>query len=357
MSDDSQPAEIPPTPESTPPSSNSTPAVPAGSPAQPGRATPPASAASAPAQSAGTTPPLPPGASAAPMPSRPDGPPIDIIMPAPKKPFTIPPYAGCLVKMIFGFTFLLVLGYCALVALNPKAQKWATQGGADGSGGPTPFKAVNQLLALPAQAVGKTKNVVAASDARVGVLDNVIAEDEKKNGKGGKGAVESKPLTDPFSTAAPTPGKSAARAAAAAAEAGGGEPDNRVSRQAILALAAKGDDDDGPPKPILPKPVAPTVAPPPPGPAEMKLAGGVVLRNSSPAGVPPASAPFMYWAAGLNVSGVSTSTPPRFLMNGKLVVAGDEVNRQLGVVFERLDSAAKLIYFKDKTGAVVTRSY
>ena len=90
-------------------------------------------------------------------------------------------------------------------------------------GGPTPFKAVNQILAIPAQAVGKTKDVVAASDARVGVLDNVIAEEEgKAKGKGGSGGAP----VDPYAAAnallggstAPAPGMSAARTAAAAAE-------------------------------------------------------------------------------------------------------------------------------------------
>src|SRR6478609_9911904 len=310
MSDDSQPPSTPP----------GTPVPPPGStPAQPSATTPAQPAVS------------------------PSNPPIDILMPTPKKPFTIPPYAGCFVKMIFGFTVLLVMGYCALVALNPKAQKWATQGAKDGSGGPTPFNALNQILAIPAQAIGKTKDVVAASDARVGLLDKVIATDDKKTAR------DAKPLADPFSS--PAAGGSSARAKAAAE---GDSEDNRVSRAALLALAAKGDADG--PAPVAAHPVAP-VAPPPPGPAEMKLAGGIVLTNSSPAGAPAASAPFMYWVAGLTISGVSNSTPPRFLMNGRLVHLGDEVNKQLGVNFDHLDAAAKLIYFRDKSGAVVTRSY
>jgi hypothetical protein len=65
----------------------------------------------------------------------------------------------------------------------------------------------------------------------------------------------------------------------------------------------------------------------------------------------------MYWVASLSISGVSKSSPARFLMNNHLVREGDEVNRQLGVTFDHLDAAAKLIYFRDKGGAVVTRSY
>src|SRR4051812_3447698 len=193
-------SEAPP-PSGVPP--GSTPAQPAAGPT--------------PAQ-AGATP------SAAPMPARASAPPIEYAMPAPKKPFAIPAYAGCLVKMIFGFVVLLIMGYCALVALNPKARQWATQGGKDGSGGPTPFKAVNQILAIPAQAIGKTKDVVAASDARVGVLNNVIADDAKK------GAQEYRPLDDPFAKPAGKPG---------AAAADKNPDDKRISSAALLDLAAK----------------------------------------------------------------------------------------------------------------------
>lgn len=321
MSEDSKPPETPP-----------------GAPVPPTH--------SAPAQPASTP-------SVAPMGS-PSHPPIDYAMPAPKKPFKIPPYAGCLVKMIFGFVVLIIMGYCALVALNPKAQKWATQGAKDGSGGPTPFKAMNQILAIPAQAIGKTKDVVAKSDARVGVLDNVIATDEKA----AKARQEAKPLTDPFGSSGPAkgPGQSAARAAGAAEDNAGGDIEGKISREALLAKAARDTAEESKPK-TAPVRAAATTPPPPPGPAELKLPGGIVLTNSSPVGVAPASAPFMYWVAGLNISGVSNSSPARFLMNNKLVREGDEVNKQLSVFFDHLDGTAKLIYFRDKDGAVVTRSY
>ena len=277
MSDDSKPPETPsPTPASVP------------------------DQASTPAQSSGTTPATPSTTPAvnpsnAPLVS-PSNPPIDILMPTPKKPFSIPPYAGCFVKMLLGFTVLLVMGYCALVALNPKAQKWATQGAKDGSGGPTPFKALNQILAIPAQAIGKTKDVVAKSDARVGVLDNVIAADDKKSAK------EAKPLIDPFGGG---PATNTARAKGAAEDAG---DENHISREALLAKAARDTAEvDGKPKQAPARPVA-VVAPPPPGPPELRLPGGITLTNSSPAGAPPASAPFMYWVAGLNIGGESIAS-------------------------------------------------
>jgi len=281
--------------------------------------------------------------SKAPIPMPSSRPPFDVLMPTPKKPFSLPPYTLSLIKMLFGFTVLLVICYCALVALNPKARKWATQ-----KDGPTPFKALNQILAIPAQAIGKTKDVVATNDARVGALDRVITDSEK--GKAGPAAA-AKPLEDPFGK--PATDASAARAAAAA-----GKEDNaaQISREALLAMAEQNAHAAEAPKPA---PVRPAVveAPPPPGPAELNLGGGVAITNSSPAGAPAASSPFMYWVAGLTVSGVSNGSPARFLMNGRLVREGDEVNKQLAITFERVDAPAKLIYFRDKGGAIVTRSY
>ncbi len=328
MSDDQK------TPESPAP-------VPAGDSAPP---VAPASTASTPAQP-GTDPSsvLPPPSSA-PTPA-----PIEYALPAPKTSLPTPALVknlGCLFKLMFGFTILLCAGYFALVALNPKARQWATQGGKDGSGGPTPFKALNLILAIPAQAIGKTKDVVAASDARTGIVNKVVAEEEAKT----KETKTSRPLTDIFSKPAAEPGKPAA--------AGDKEADdNSVSRQRLLALAEKSAAEDGPAKPAAVAPVPVAAPPPPPGPAEMKLGGGITVTNQTATTATPASAPFMYWVAGLGVSGVSTTSPARFLMNGRLVQEGDEVNRSLGVTFDHLDGAAKLIYFRDKNGAVVTRSY
>lgn len=247
-----------------------------------------------------------------------------------------------MVKMLFGFGFLLVVAYSALVALNPRARDWATS-----ANGPTPFEFVNQILALPARLVGKTRDVVAANDARVGVLDRVIAADAK-----GTTGSAGKPLTDPFGPRVATPGMSAARAAAA----GEVQDGNRVSREALLALAAKDTAEVAPPQPAISDPVAADAAPAP-GPTELKLPGGVVVANRSPEGTPLASRAFMYWVASLTVSGVSNSTPARFLMNGRLVREGDEANKPLGITLNHVDPAARLIYFQDKAGAVVTRSY
>jgi hypothetical protein len=279
-------------------------------------------------------------------------------MPAPKRPITIPRHLGCLVKMLFGFALLLLMGYFALIALNPKAREWATQGAKDGSGGPTPFNAVNQVLAIPAQAIGKTKDVVAAGDARAGVLDGVIAEEEgKKKTKGAAAHV----VTDPFaaSSAPAGAGVSKARAAAAADTAGtGGSAEQGVSRSALLAMHEKMGELPDPADPAArPDPVAPPPPPDPPAPAQVKLAGGLVVASASPADGPVVRTSFFYWIVKQNITGVFQSPPHRIMLNGQLVYEGTEINRAQGITFDHLDPAKKVIVFRDNTGALVTRSY
>jgi hypothetical protein len=337
MSDDSKPSE-PVTPAPSAPAGGSAPAT------VPSPAVSPPSSASAPA-----TP------STAPMAPKPPAPaPIDYAIGAPKKPFTLPRYTFLYIKMLLGLTILLGMGYFALVALNPKARQWATQGAKDGTGGPTPFKAMNQLLAIPAQAVGKTKDVVAASDVRTGMVNSVVAEEEKNAKGGGRSA---KPLTDIFSKSASSPEAGAGKSAASGEDKEAG--DASISRERLLALAEKNASAavEEANKPVTPVRTAPVVPPPPPGPPEMKLGGGITITNLPAPDATPASAPFMYWVASLSVSGVSNSSPARFLMNNKLVREGEEVNKALAVTFERLDATAKVIYFRDKSGAGVTRSY
>ena len=49
--------------------------------------------------------------------------------------------------------------------------------------------------------------------------------------------------------------------------------------------------------------------------------------------------------------------PPRVMLNNRLVRGGDSVDSSLGITFERLDPEKKLLIFRDKSGAVVTRRY
>ena len=260
---------------------------------------------------------------------------------------------GCLIKMIFALTVLLGMGYFALLALNPKARQWATKGAKDGTGGPTPFKVVNQILAIPAQALGKTDDVVKANNARVGQLDGLVAEEEAKT-KGGKPGRAFAPVTDPFASPAATDKKSGPAAAGTAAESAESQA---VSRAAILALAEK--NAAAKPTPASPPPLRPAVIAPaaPDTPDQMKLAGDIIIAQASPAGSPRASAAFFYWVVKLNVSGITQGKPARVFINNRLAYEGDEVNRTLGIVFAQLDAVNKVLIFRDPAGAIVTRSY
>lgn len=308
----------------------------------------------------------PPAPPPAPTPApRPPGPVIEYSMPAQKSFIPSPALIrnlGCLIKLIAGFTVLICLGYFALVALNPKARQWALQGSKPGPGGappsgkgPTPFKVVNQILAIPAQALGKTDDVVKANNARVGQLDGLIKEEEGK-AKGGTSG-HSRPVVDPFATPAATPGQAGGGTTAPA----DGSP-AAVSSAAILALAEKNAPaaTHSEPPASNPAPPAPRSSPQPAAPDspdQLKLPGDIVITHASPAGAPRASAAFFYFIVKLNVSGITQGKPARALINNRLAYEGSEINRALGIVFAELDAANQLLVFRDQTGATVTRSY
>jgi energy-converting hydrogenase Eha subunit A len=272
---------------------------------------------------AGTNPPPAPA---------PAGASIDYAMAAPKRPMTVPKHLGLLIKVVLGLFVAILLGYLALIALSPKARQWATS-----KQGPTPFKFLNQLLAIPAQAIGKTKAVVAASDARVGVLNGVISEEEDKNRRNGHGA------TDPF-----------------AAAPGAGTDGAAVSSETLLALNEKPAADPDNPDAAAPAQASGSeMAPPkePSAPVQVTLAGGIIIANAPIAGAPDARPAFLYWVFGQNVRGVNQSNPPRILLNNRSVTEGQVVNPALGITFDHLDPEKKLIVFRDESGALVTRSY
>ena len=49
--------------------------------------------------------------------------------------------------------------------------------------------------------------------------------------------------------------------------------------------------------------------------------------------------------------------PSRALVNGVIVREGQTVNAALGITFDRIDAVKKVIFFKDATGAEVSKSY
>lgn len=68
-----------------------------------------------------------------------------------------------------------------------------------------------------------------------------------------------------------------------------------------------------------------------------------------------ASQEFRNFVAGLTVSGVFWGTPARALINGRTYRAGDTIDQAQGIVFVEADNEAKVLVFRDRTGAIVTR--
>ena len=224
-------------------------------------------------------------------------------MPAPTKKPTVHP--GRLITLILGFALLLALGGFAFIALNPKAREWATS-----ESGPTRFKVVNRILAFPTRVIGQSKGAGAVADRAGNQPDPVAALI----------AMAKKPASSP-----PDPVEDSTEA-------------------------------DTPPT-TNPSPVAPALSREPETPVQVQLAGGIIISNASPAGAPVVRAAFFYWVVNLNITGVFQSPPYRIMLNNRLVYEGDEINRALGVTFDHLDPANKLIVFRDQIGATVTRSY
>lgn len=296
--------------------------------------------------------------------------------------------------------------------------------------GPTPFKTINQVLAMPAQVMGKTKDVVASNDARVAELDHVI--DVSEGGKGGKARAPSNVYRPPTSLPEPAPsaapegaaeapksgigqllampgqvvnqtkgvvGKNNARVGvldgvianpqgvvekgpgrnSRAGQAGAGgasapppppqrtgvnSQDTAALEESLInfSLAQAAVDANGTTSPDLPKPAdsaaKPAVAAPPVDlTKKIQLGGGITITSPGVAGTITAGEPFLTWVMGVKISGTFPGTPPRVMLNDRLIRGGDPAHARLKITFESLDLENRLIIFRDATGATVSRSY
>jgi hypothetical protein len=79
------------------------------------------------------------------------------------------------------------------------------------------------------------------------------------------------------------------------------------------------------------------------------------VKEAPPA--PQASSAFKRFVADTVIKGVFQGTPPRILMNGRTLQAGEIADKSLGISFESIDVEKKTITFKDATGATVVRKY
>lgn len=169
--------------------------------------------------------------------------------------------------------------------------------------GPTPSATLNQIVAVPQQAIDKAKDVVTArrnnEQARIDAMS------------AGEEAPDQRALDTP--------------------------PPSRFSNHSAPSDVA-----------AAPAPV--------PGTGTL-IAPGVTATSNDVTAAPRASAAFKRFVADARITGVFQGTPPRALINGRTVRAGEVVDLALGVVFDSIDSEAKTITFKDRAGNPATRKY
>lgn len=104
---------------------------------------------------------------------------------------------------------------------------------------------------------------------------------------------------------------------------------------------------------------------PPPAPAstqtvvktESQLAPGIKVTTSDLTASAPVSEEFRAFVSAARINGVFQGNPPRALINGRTIRAGEAAEMVLGIVFESVDPDKKTITFKDRTGATITRKY
>jgi hypothetical protein len=156
-----------------------------------------------------------------------------------------------------------------------------------------------------------------------------------------KSPIVIKPLKDPKQVAA----EAAAAAAKTAADA----------QKAAEALAAKRAADqakaDAAALEVTPTPATESVM------AQASLTTDVKVNITHLDAAQAASPAFRTFVAGASIGGVFQGTPSRALINGTIVREGQIVESQLQITFDRIDSIRKVIYFKDSTGAEVSKNY
>jgi hypothetical protein len=166
------------------------------------------------------------------------------------------------------------------------------------------------------------------------------------------------PPPKPPAPAAPTVAAVVAKVAAAPAKVVDNGLDavaqHRAAEQAKVDAAASGED-------VTPTPPPDVAAPGAPG-TQSVLAqasiGSDVKANITRLDTSSAASPdFRAFVANANIGGVFQGTPSRALINGRIIREGQVVDDTLGITFERIDADKKVIYFKDATGAEVSRDY
>jgi hypothetical protein len=171
--------------------------------------------------------------------------------------------------------------------------------------GPTPSETLNALAAAPGKMIANAQNAVAGR--RGSEQDRVDA------------MLDGKDVPDQRGLRTPLPGELGGRAAAAPAA-------------PSLGKAAASTT------------VSPGVSAYAPSSSEIQA-----TAEASPA--------FLSFVADAKVSGVFQGEPSRAFINGRLARSGTVIEEGLGITFVGVDSENRLLLFKDRNGARVTKRY
>jgi hypothetical protein len=128
-----------------------------------------------------------------------------------------------------------------------------------------------------------------------------------------------------------------------------------LAQAAVDAGGSTAPDGSKPTEPAAPKPAV--AAPPVDLTKKIQLGGGITITSPGIAGTAAAGEPFLTWVMGVKISGTFPGTPPRVMLNDRLIRGGDPAHVRLKITFESLDLENRLIIFRDAAGATVSRSY
>jgi hypothetical protein len=130
--------------------------------------------------------------------------------------------------------------------------------------------------------------------------------------------------------------------------------DPAADAKAAELKAAADAKDDAPtptPTPTVPPAAVEDVM------ASTNLTSDVKVNSTHLDAAHAASPEFRAYVANASIGGVFQGKPARALINGVIVREGQVVDSPLAIAFERIDAANKIIYFRDATGAEVSKNY
>jgi hypothetical protein len=160
----------------------------------------------------------------------------------------------------------------------------------------------------------------------------------------------------------PNPAADARKAAADALAKAAGTPGQLIDK-GQGAIGAQRDKEQAKVDALASGQDEPTPTPTPTSSANETVMGDTTINSDVKVGntpldaAPAASAAFRNFVASSVIGGVYQGVPSKALINGTIVREGQVVSSALGIAFERIDADRKIIYFRDYSGAEVSKNY